>query len=128
MEVSNSACHTLIRPLWRLSALCSAVEVWLCLRSRYLRLVTEDTGIVDQDIDTTPLVNGLLDDLGTLGVGVVVGDGLTTGLSDLLNDDIGSLLALVISRRTEIVDENLGTARREEESVSAMIKKRRESK
>lgn len=88
-------------------------------KKEHLRLVSEDTGIVDNDVDTAPLVNHLLDDLVTLGVGVVVGDGLTTGLGDLFNNNIGSLLALVVSRRTEIVDEDLGSAGSEEVGVSA---------
>lgn len=88
----------------------------------HLRFVAEDTGVVDNNIDTAPLVNDLLDDLVTLGVGVVVGDGLTTSLGDLLDDDIGGLLVLVLGRGTKIVDENLCSARSEEEGVPAMIK------
>ncbi|KAI3479441.1 hypothetical protein L1887_58459 [Cichorium endivia] len=86
--------------------------------TQYARLVTQDTGVVDEDVDAAPLVDGLLDDLLAIGVRVVVGDGLAAGLLDLLDDDIGSLLVLVLGGRAEIVDEDLGAARSEEERVS----------
>jgi len=37
---------------------------------------TQDAGVVDQDVDATPLVDGRLDDLAALEVRVIVGDRL----------------------------------------------------
>ena len=68
-----------------------------------------------------PLVDHLLDDLVTLGVRVVVGDGLAAGLGDFLDHNIGSLLVLVLGGRAEIVYENLCAARSKKERVSAMV-------
>lgn len=87
---------------------------------RYSRLVTKDTGVVDDHIDTAPLVDDLLDNLVTLSVRVVVGDSLATGLGDFFYDDIGGLLVLVLGRRAQIVDEDLCSASSEEEGVSVV--------
>lgn len=96
------------------------------LASLYLRFVTENTGVVDDNIDAAPLVDDLLDDLVTFSVGVVVGDGLTTSLGDFLDDDIGGLLVLILSRGAKIVDKDLCSARSEEEGVSAASQLRKE--
>ena len=58
------------------------------------RAVTQDTGIVDQNIHTAPLVDNLLDDLGAFTIRVIVGHGLTTGLLDLFYNQVCGLLAV----------------------------------
>ena len=87
----------------------------LLVAHRFERLVTKNTCVVNENIHTAPLVNGLLDDLGALRVGVIVSDGLATSLGDLLNGKIGGLLA--IRRSTQVVYEHFGATRRIEESI-----------
>lgn len=53
--------------------------------------VTEDTGIVDEDIDAAKGLDGGVDDLVTILDAVVVGDGLAASGLDLVDDDISSL-------------------------------------
>jgi len=45
-----------------------------------------------------------------IDVGVVVRNGLTTSLLDGLDGDIGSLAALVLDGRAEVVDDDLGAS------------------
>ncbi len=56
-------------------------------------LVTQDAGVVDQDIDPAPLVHGLLDHGLDLVVGDIgaVGDGLATGCTNLGDHIVGVL-------------------------------------
>lgn len=68
-------------------------------------------------VNAAPLVNHLLDNLLALNVRVVVGNGLTTGLGDLLNNDVRSLLAFVVGSRAQVVDQDLGAARGKEERI-----------
>lgn len=53
--------------------------------------ISEDTSVVDQHVDRAELLHRSLNDLVTELDRVVVGNGLTTGLPDLLNNDIGGL-------------------------------------
>lgn len=61
---------------------------------------------LDTHIDTTISVDGLLDDLVTVQVGIEVCDCLSTCLFDFFDYDLCSLLVLVVGRWTEIVDDN----------------------
>lgn len=53
--------------------------------------VTENTGIVKQNINTTEVLDSSLNDTLAILYTVVVGNRLTASGTDLLNDDIGSL-------------------------------------
>lgn len=53
--------------------------------------VTEDTSIVDEDVDAAESLDGSLDNLVTKLDAVVVGDSLATGGLDLVDDNIGCL-------------------------------------
>lgn len=53
--------------------------------------ITEDTGVVDENIDAAESLDSSLDDLVTILDAVVVGNGLATGGLDLVDDNIGSL-------------------------------------
>jgi hypothetical protein len=53
--------------------------------------IPEDTGVVDEHIDAAEGVDGGLDDLVTILDGVVVGNGVSAGLFDLVDDNIGGL-------------------------------------
>lgn len=53
--------------------------------------ITQDTGVVDQDIDATECLDGSLDDFVTILDGVVIGNGLSTVLLDLIDYYIGGL-------------------------------------
>lgn len=53
--------------------------------------ITQDAGIVDQDIDATKCLNGSLDDLVAVLDGVVIGNSLATVLLDLIDYYIGGL-------------------------------------
>ena len=53
--------------------------------------VAQDTGIVEQDVDAAEGADGGLDDAVTVLDAVVVGDGLATGLLDLVDYNIGGL-------------------------------------
>lgn len=55
------------------------------------RDIPQDTSVVDEDVDGTESLDGSLDDLLAVLDGIVVGDGLSASLLNLLNDDIGSL-------------------------------------
>lgn len=56
--------------------------------------ITQNTGIVEQDIDAAKGLDGGVDDSVTILNAVVVGHGLASGGPDLLNDDIGSLVQI----------------------------------
>lgn len=83
--------------------------------------ILQDTGVVDDNINATEGLHGGLDNLLTIENRVVVGDGLSTGGTDLLDDNIGSTgrgsLAGVGSAK--IVDDDRGTAGTESQSVGA---------
>jgi len=68
-------------------------------------------------VDASPLVDDLLDDLVALGRRVVVGDGVA--LAGRL--DLGDHLVGVLAR--EVVDEDLGAARGEEERVCREVER-----
>jgi hypothetical protein len=53
--------------------------------------ITENTGIVDEDIDATESLDGSIDDLLAELDRVVVGYGLSAGSLDLVNNDICGL-------------------------------------
>lgn len=53
--------------------------------------VSQDTSVVDQDVDPAEGLDGSFDDLVAVLNGVVVGDGFPTSLLDLIYDHIGSL-------------------------------------
>lgn len=53
--------------------------------------ITQDTGVIDQDIDATKCLDGSLDDLVAILDGVVIGNGLSTVLLDLVDYYIGGL-------------------------------------
>lgn len=53
--------------------------------------ISQDTGIVDEDIDSAESADGSLDDALAILDRVVVGDGLSARGLDLVDDDIGSL-------------------------------------
>ena len=53
--------------------------------------VTQDTGVVDEDIDSAKCLDGSLYDGLAILDGIVVGDGLAASSLDLVDDDIGSL-------------------------------------
>lgn len=53
--------------------------------------ITEDTSIVDEDIDAAESLDGSVDNLVTKLDAVVVGDSLATGGLDLVDDNIGGL-------------------------------------
>lgn len=59
--------------------------------------VTEDTGVVDDNVDTAESLDGGVDDLLTELDGVVVGDGLAAGSLDFVDDDISSLRIAQVS-------------------------------
>jgi hypothetical protein len=47
--------------------------------------------VIDENINATPVVDGGFDNLVAIGHRIVICDGLTSILTDLLNDEIGSL-------------------------------------
>lgn len=53
--------------------------------------VTQDTGVVDEDINSAKALDGSVNNGLTILDTVVVGDGLSAGLANFLDDDIGSL-------------------------------------
>lgn len=53
--------------------------------------ITEDTGIVKEDIDTAEVLNGSLDDGLTILNAVVVGSRLTASGADLLDNEVCGL-------------------------------------
>ena len=85
--------------------------------------VTEDTGVVDDDVDSAEGINSGLDNLVTELNGVLVSDSDTTGSLDLINDGIsgvlGLRLVLTLNRTAEIVNNDLGTTGGKKESILA---------
>lgn len=53
--------------------------------------VTQDTGVVNEDVDAAKVLDGGVDNGLAILDAVVVGDGLTAGLANLFDDLIGSL-------------------------------------
>jgi len=53
--------------------------------------ITEDTSVVDQDIDAAECLDGGLDDLVAIGDTVVVGNGLAACGFDLVDNNISGL-------------------------------------
>lgn len=78
-------------------------NVKVLIRHLLERLVTQDTGIVDQDMNRSERLDGLLHDLFTIRHGSSGSRGLTAGLLDLL-DDLGTCFG------REVVDDDRGTA------------------
>ena len=79
------------------------------------RLVTQDAGVVDDDVDLAERIDCTLDDRrAALGRRdrVGVGDGLATGLADLVDDELGSALvgAGAVDGTAEIVHHDERTA------------------
>lgn len=67
--------------------------------------IPQDTSVVDEDVDGTESLDGSLNDLLAVLNGIVVGNGLSAILLDLLNNNICSLwnrrlLAVVLVTRT----------------------------
>ena len=89
------------------------------------RLVAQDAGVVDDDVDLAERVDGGLDDgLAALGRGdgVVVGHGLAAGRLDLV-DDLSARprrrTAGAVDRAAEVVDDDQRAALGEQERVGA---------
>ena len=86
------------------------------------RLVAQDPGVVDHDVDTTEGVDGGLHDrraaLGR-GDGVAIGDRLATRRRDLVDDELrrADICAGAVDGAAEVVDDHEGASRREEEGV-----------
>ncbi|MNV44877.1 hypothetical protein D3C71_1366540 [compost metagenome] len=79
------------------------------------RLVAQDPGVVDQDVDATEGFDRLLDhglDLFVVGHVGAVGNGDATGLADFLDHGQGSVrrTAGTVTATAEIIDHNLGAA------------------
>lgn len=53
--------------------------------------VSQDTSVVDEDVDAAEGLNGSLDDLLAILDAVVVGNSLSAGLFDLVDDNVGGL-------------------------------------
>ncbi len=92
--------------------------------SRHLveRDVAQDAGVVDDDVDAAARVDRGLDDLVAVLDGVVVGDGLAAGGLDLLDDLVGGgrrALPVAGAAAAEVVDDDLGAARGEQQRVRA---------
>jgi hypothetical protein len=85
--------------------------------------VSEDTGIVNENINAAECLDSSLDDLLAIVDAVVVGNGLSTGLSDLVDDNIGSLgvAALALEGATQVVDHDIGTSGCEEQTVAMWL-------
>src|SRR5207245_1598117 len=86
------------------------VEVVLCHREDHA--VTQDAGVVDDDVERAVGLDGLVDDaLGAVVVGdiVVVGDGLAPAAANELGDLLGRPLvgALAGDRAAQVVDDDL---------------------
>ena len=84
--------------------------------------VAQDAGVGDDDVDLAEGVDRGLDDrLAALGGvdAVRVGDGFAAGRLDLLDDLVGHLaagLAFAVAAAAEVVDDDLGAARGEEQA------------
>ena len=88
------------------------------------RLVAQDAGVVDDDVDRAERVDGGLDDgLAALGGGdaVGVGDGFAAEVVDLVDHVLGRALvaALARHRAAEVVDHDAGAAPGQLERVLA---------
>ena len=86
------------------------------------RLVAQDAGVVDDDVDLAEGVDGGLDDgLAALGRGdrVGVGDGLAAGGLDLVDDELGGpgVAAGPVDGAAEVVDDDQRAAWRRAERV-----------
>jgi hypothetical protein len=68
------------------------------------RDISQDTGIVEQDINAAIVLDGGLDDLVTLLDAVVVGDGFAACGSDLVDNDICGLGPSAIADSMEKID------------------------
>lgn len=55
--------------------------------------VAQDAGVVNEDVDAPVVADGRLDDAVAELDRVVVGDGLAAGGLDLVDDDVGRLVA-----------------------------------
>jgi hypothetical protein len=53
--------------------------------------ISQDTSVVDDNVDAAKGLDSRLDDLVAILDAVVVGSGFATGFFDLINNDIGSL-------------------------------------
>ena len=86
-------------------------------------LVTEDTGVVDDDVNTSEGIEGSLDDLVTELNAVVVGNGLAASLLDLVDDQVSSASGgtLTEGRASEVVHDDLGTTGGQEESIGLAL-------
>jgi hypothetical protein len=86
--------------------------------------VTEDAGVVDQDVEPAEGLDGGRDEpLGAVPVADVigVGDGLAAHGLDLVHDVLGRALvvALPVHRATEVVDDDLGAVVGQQQRVLA---------
>ncbi len=81
--------------------------------------VAQDAGVVDDDVDLAERVHGGLDDLGAILDRVVVGDGFTAGVLDLLDDGVRRRgpFARAVVLAAEVVDDHLRPARGEEQRM-----------
>lgn len=66
-------------------------EIPILVRQIFEADIAENSGIVDDDVDTAKVLNSRLDNLVAILDTVVVGCGLATGLFDFVDNDIGSL-------------------------------------
>lgn len=85
-------------------------------------LVSEETGVVDEDINSSEGLDGFVDD--PLGVEdrVVVGDSSATGLTDLFDDQIGRADREVTSAGGlggRVIDNDLGSSTGELEGIGS---------
>lgn len=55
------------------------------------RDISQDTGIVDENIDAAKILDGCVDNCLSVLHAVVVGDGLSAGLANFFNYNIGGL-------------------------------------
>ena len=86
--------------------------------------VAQDTGVVHDDVELAEGIAGALDDaFGRLEVGdaVAVGDGLATGLLDVVDDLLSRTLtrAGTVEMCAEIVDDDLGAVLGHQQSLFA---------
>ena len=86
--------------------------------------VTQDAGIADHAVDLAELVDRGLDDVGGafgFGDGVVVGDGTTACVTDLLDHLVGHGRSGTgaVARSAEVVDDDAGTLAGERQRILA---------
>lgn len=98
--------------------------------------VAKDAGVIEEDVDAPKGLDGGVDDAMAVFDAVVVGGSLATGGFDLIDDDVRGLesrsvcrigrtsrsahlvgVALALEGAAEVVDDDAGTARGEEEGV-----------